>query len=63
MRLSDLRSKSETWRDALIFASGVIFFVCICAVTLVGLHNRDLSIRGTARSVSMMDGAAPGSSL
>jgi hypothetical protein len=59
MRLSDLRSKLEACRDALVFSGGVIFFLCICAVTLAGFHNRDLSIHGSAQSVSMMDGAGP----
>ena len=63
MRLSDLRSKLEAWRDALVLAGGVIFFLCICAVALAGFHNRDLSIHGSAQSVSAMDGAAPRSSL
>ena len=63
MRLSDMRSKLEACRDALVFSGGVIFFLCICAVTLAGFHNRDLSIHGSAQSVSAMDGAAPRSSL
>lgn len=63
MRLSDMRPKLEAWRDVLVLAGGVIFLLCICAVTLAGFHNRDLSIHGSAQSVSAMDGAAPRSNL
>jgi hypothetical protein len=60
-RLSDLQPKPEKWSDALALSGGVIFVVCICAVALVGFHNRDHSIRGTALSVS--SGATPHTSL
>ena len=60
-RLSDLQPKPERWSDALALPGGVIFFVGICAVALVGFHNRDHSIRGTALSVS--GGGTPHSSL
>jgi len=54
--LSDLQPKPERWSDALALAGGVIFFVGICAVALVGFNNRDHSIRGTALSVSTTGG-------
>jgi len=60
-RLSDLQPKPERWSDALALSGGVIFFVGICAIALVGFHNRDHSIRRTALSVS--GGATPHSSL
>ena len=54
--LSDLQLKPERWSDALVLSGGVIFVVCICAVALVGFHNRDHSIRGTGLSVSTTGG-------
>jgi len=62
-RVSDVQSKLETWRDALVLAGGVIFFVGICAVALVGFHKRDHSVRGPALSVSTTGGATLHSSL
>ncbi len=62
-RLSDPQSKPETWGDTVVLAGGAIFFLCICAVALVGFHNRDLPIRGNALSVSTTGGATPRSSL
>jgi hypothetical protein len=62
-RLRHLQSKPERWSDARVLAGGVIFFVCISAVALVGFHNRDHSIHGPALPLSTTDGATPHSSL
>ena len=62
MRLSDLQSKLETWMDALVLAGGIIFFVGICAVAMVGFQNRDHSVRGSALSLSTT-AVTPDSSL
>jgi len=56
-QLGHLQSKRERWRDARILAGGVTFFVGISAAVLVGFHNRDHSIRETARSVTTTGGA------
>jgi len=61
--LSDLQLKPERWSDALVLSGGVIFVICICAVALVGFHNRDHSIRGAGLSVSATGGATPDSRL
>lgn len=58
-RLSDLQSRMEAWRDAVILTGGVIAIVAICASVLVGFHARRHSIHATAPSVSDAGSATP----
>lgn len=57
--LSDLQARPQLWSDALVLAGGVVFFVCISAIALIGFRHRDHSIRATSSALSTTFGATP----